>query len=53
MGKVMATLLEWQLDNPGATKETARAWLTNEQQEGKIQTDDGNAEPVYKRARTK
>ncbi|KAG6885520.1 hypothetical protein C0993_000516 [Termitomyces sp. T159_Od127] len=53
MGKVMAALIEWQLDNPGATKEMAQVWLTSEQKEGKIQTDDENAEPVPKRARTK
>ncbi|KAH0590244.1 tRNA nucleotidyltransferase, mitochondrial [Termitomyces sp. J132] len=53
MGKTMAALLEWQLGNPGATKEMARVWLINEQQEGKIQTDDGTAEPFSKRARTK
>ncbi|KAG6891101.1 hypothetical protein C0995_014191 [Termitomyces sp. Mi166 len=53
MSKVMATLIEWQLDNPGATKEMARVWLTNEQQTGKIQIDDGNAEPASKRPRTR
>ena len=52
MGKTMAALLEWQLANPGATKEMACAWLTNAQQEGKIQTDDGIVEPFSKRVRT-
>ncbi|KAG6814460.1 hypothetical protein H0H92_007464 [Tricholoma furcatifolium] len=49
-GKVMATLLEWQLDNPGATKEEARSWLSDQQRQGKIQID---AEPANKRVRTK
>ncbi|KAG6896741.1 hypothetical protein C0992_006403 [Termitomyces sp. T32_za158] len=51
MGKVMAALIEWQLDNPEATKEMAQAWLTNEQRKGKMQIDDGTAKPVSKRAR--
>ncbi|KAG6866248.1 hypothetical protein C0991_006835 [Blastosporella zonata] len=54
MGKVMAKILEWQLDNPGVTKEEARVWLVNQKNEDKIQIDDErNTEPASKRVRTK
>lgn len=52
MSKVVAALIEWQLNNPEATKEMARVWLTNEQQEGKIKAEDGTTGPVSKRTRT-
>ncbi|KAG6837904.1 hypothetical protein H0H93_013057 [Arthromyces matolae] len=36
-GIATARLIEWQLDNPGATKDAARLWLASQVQAGMIQ----------------
>ncbi|KAF9458754.1 hypothetical protein BDZ94DRAFT_1269959 [Collybia nuda] len=52
-GKVMTKILAWQLDNPGATKDTCRSWLGEERREGRLVIAEETTEPVCKRARTR
>jgi len=52
-GRVMAKILEWQLENPQGTKETCISWLKQEQHDGRLELDNVIAEPSSKRARTK
>ncbi|KAM6498359.1 hypothetical protein JOM56_006307 [Amanita muscaria] len=53
-GGLLARILEWQLENPAATKDACIEWLNNEKKAGRLSlTDDVPADPVSKRARTR
>jgi tRNA nucleotidyltransferase (CCA-adding enzyme) len=42
-GRVMARVVEWQLQNPDKGKEDCRAWLKAEQASGRITIDEGSS----------
>ena len=48
----MTKVLEWQLENTQGTKEECVSWLKQEYGDGRLDINDGNVEPVSKRART-
>ena len=52
-GKVMARIVEWQLENPEGTKEACIMWLQERLQRGDLPIEEGSSEPVSKKARTK
>jgi tRNA nucleotidyltransferase (CCA-adding enzyme) len=51
-GRVLAKVLEWQLEYPDGTKEQCTAWLKAEHEAGRIQaTDEGMTESPWKRTK--
>ncbi|KAF8665065.1 hypothetical protein AX16_000533 [Volvariella volvacea WC 439] len=52
-GKALSKVIEWQLENPGGTKEACREWLQGQKDAGLLSFDQVNSEPAAKRVRTK
>ena len=52
-GRVMARVVEWQLENPEGNKEACIAWLQERLHRGELSIEEGSSKPVSKKARTK